>query len=465
MNTTKNESGFAGLTARLADHVAHVANSPLTAEDVEAVRRLFLDGFVVSLWGSTRPAAKQIAEWSRRFAGTGNSVVLGGDWTTEASTAALVHGTAGHSYELDDTHDVTTSHPGCVIIPAALAVAAETNASQSELFRAVAAGYEAMALIGTTAGGLETVHRGFHPTSVFGSFGAAAAVLSLRAYRNKQPVDPGVLVTAWGHALSQASGSMQFSVEPTGGEVKRVHAGLGARNGVLAADFAMLPDVTAPQLSVEGTYGAAASFGGPLRDVTPDEKLQIHVISFKPYSCCRLFHSTIDALREVTDDFSASTDGIEEVLVTGPQLIADQHMTKAESTMTAQYSCPYIVGATLAYGPTRYDAYGEAFLDDERILRIAGKVRFEVDPDLEEKYYPQHFATGVRMRFTDGSTRSATVVDSVGTAQHPMTKEQIIAKGDGLASQGNFPTGDELAAVIWDDANGGVELAKALVSR
>ena len=84
MNTTKNESGFAGLTARLADHVAHVANSPLTEEDVEAVRRLFLDGFVVSLWGSTRPAAKQIAEWSRRFAGTGNSVVLGGDWTTES---------------------------------------------------------------------------------------------------------------------------------------------------------------------------------------------------------------------------------------------------------------------------------------------------------------------------------------------------------------------------------------------
>ncbi|MEN0140423.1 MAG: MmgE/PrpD family protein, partial [Rhodococcus sp. (in: high G+C Gram-positive bacteria)] len=84
---------------------------------------------------------------------------------------------------------------------------------------------------------------------------------------------------------------------------------------------------------------------------------------------------------------------------------------------------------------------------------------------LEEKYYPRHFATGVRMRFTDGSTRSATVVDSVGTAQHPMTREQIITKGAGLASQGDFPTGDDLAAVIWDDANGGIELAKALASR
>ncbi|MGW4346722.1 MmgE/PrpD family protein [Streptomyces sp. NPDC004690] len=453
----------AGLTARLAAHVAQVADSQPAAEDIEAIRRLFLDNFIVSLWGSTRPAASQVAGWSRRFAGTGRSQVLGGDWTTEASVAALVHGTAAHSYELDDTHDVTTSHPGCVVIPAALAVAAETDASQTDLFRAVAAGYEAMALIGATAGGMGTVHRGFHPTSVFGAFGAATAAVALRAYRTARPVDPDVLTSAWGHALSQPSGSMQFSVEPTGGEVKRVHAGLGARNGVLAADLALLPDVSAPRLAVEGIYGVAASFGGPLNDVTPGDRLQLHTISFKPYACCRLFHSTIDALAEVTDGFRVDPEEITDILVTGPQLIADQHMTRAESTMTAQYSCPYIVGATLAYGPTRYDAYGEAFLKDERILAIAGKVRFEVDPELEKKYYPEHFATGVRMGFADGSTRSATVVDSAGTVQRPMTTEQIIAKGDGLASQGDFPTGRRLADALWDDTQGALALARTLV--
>ncbi|WP_199087373.1 MmgE/PrpD family protein [Bosea sp. ASV33] len=450
------------LTKRIAEHVATVANAPLQADDVEVLRRLFLDTFIVSLWGITRPAARQISEWSRRYAGTGPSMVLGADWTTEPSIAALVHGTAGHSYELDDTHDVTTSHPGCVVMPAALAVAAETGASQAELFRAVAAGYEAMALVGMAAGGLQTVHRGFHPTSVFGSFGAATACISLRAYRRNETVTPALLQLAWGHALSQACGSMQFSVEPTGGEVKRVHAGFGARNGVLAADFAALPDVTAPLKSLEGTYGVAGMFGGPLQEVAPAEKLQIHLISLKPYSCCRLFHSTIDALREATDGFTIPANQITDILIGGPQLVADQHLTKAESTMTAQYSCPYVVAATLAYGPTRYDAYGEAFLNDPKIQEIVAKVRFEVDPELERRFYPRQFASSVQLGLADGRTRSAMVVDSVGTARKPMSKEQIIAKGAGLASAGSFPTGEELATAIWDDGYDAVALARLL---
>jgi 2-methylcitrate dehydratase PrpD len=456
--------GHEELTLKIADHIVRIANSQRDQNDTEALRRLFLDNFIVSLWGSTRPAASAIATWSRRFAGSGPSPVLGGDWSTDPSIAALVHGTAGHSYELDDTHDETTSHPACVVISAALAVASVTDASQADLFRAVSAGYEAMALIGKTAGGMDTVHRGFHPTSVFGAFGAATACIALYAYQKNFPVERDTIIAAWGHALSQACASMQFSKEPTGGEVKRVHAGLGARNGVMAADFALLPAVTAPRLVVEGTYGVAAIFAGPLRSVSLDEPLQIHNISMKPYSCCRLFHSTIDALSEITNGFTVATSKIADILITGPRLIAEQHMTPAASTMTAQYSCPYIVGATLVYGPSRYDAYGETFLQDPNILGVASRVRFEVSEELERKYYPKQFATGATIRFTDGTTRSSIVADSVGTPRKPMSREQIIAKGAGLAAQGKLPSGEFLAEVLWE-GKGARDLAKALTGR
>ncbi|WP_078200121.1 MmgE/PrpD family protein [Cupriavidus necator] len=448
-----------GATARIAAHVARVANARLDASDTEALRRLFLDNFVVSLWGSIRPWTSQIAQWTRRFAGTGASPVLGGDWCADASVAALVHGTASHSYELDDTHNETLSHPGAAIIPAALSVAAATDASQADLFRAVATGYEAMALVGMAAGGLETVHRGFHPTAIFGTFGAAAACLALHAYQRGTPVTPELLVRAWGHALSQASGSMQFSAEASGGEVKRVHAGFAARNGVLAAEFALMDAVTAPCLAIEGSYGLAALFGGQLKEVQPTERLQIHAISLKPYACCRLFHSTIDALAELTDNFRMPTAGIREIVISGPQLIADQHMlAQPTSTMAAQYSCPYIVGATLSYGPYRYDAYGEAFLDDPEIRRIAQLVRFELSEALA-RYYPARFATGARLCLHDGAARSSVVVDSVGTPARPLTIEQIIAKGDGLASQ---DIGKTLAGLLWDETQGGRALAQAL---
>jgi 2-methylcitrate dehydratase PrpD len=452
----------ADATASIARHVASVANGRLSEVDTEAMRRLFLDNFIVSLWGSTRPWTKQIARWTRRFAGTGASPVLGGDWSADASVAALVHGTAAHSYELDDTHNETLSHPGAVVIPAALAVAAQTDASQEKLFRAVAAGYEAMALIGNAAGGLETVHRGFHPTAIFGAFGAATASLALHAYARGTPVTADQLVRAWGHALSQASGSMQFSTEAAGGEVKRVHAGMAARSGVLAAEFSMMEAVTAPQHVVEGQYGVASLFGGPQRVVEPTRELQIHSISLKPYACCRLFHSTIDALAELTDNFTMPTEGIREIVVSGPQLIADQHMlVEPVSSMAAQYSCPYIVGATLRYGPYRYDAYDETLLADPEIRRIARLVRFELSEALTQ-YYPARFATGVEFRMQNGTTCSSVVIDSVGTPARPLSIEQILAKGDGLAAHGfTASVRSRLAEFLWNNATDSRALAQA----
>jgi 2-methylcitrate dehydratase PrpD len=449
------------LTAAIGEHVARVANAALSEADTEAVHGLLLDNFVVSLWGATRPWTREITQWTKRFAGSGASPVLGTHWSADPSVAALVHGTAAHSFELDDTHDETLSHPGAAIIPAALAVAADIDAPQADLRRALAAGYEAMALLGASAGGMEVVHRGFHPTSVFGSFGAATACTCLHAFAAGEAVGRDGLIAAWGHALSQACGAMQFSAEPGGGEVKRVHAGFGARNGVLAAEFARMPAVTAPRRVVEGLYGLAALFGGPLRHVEPAGTLQIRNISFKPYACCRLFHSTIDALREVTGDFSAPLTSIAQITLSGPQLIADQHMQlRPRGSMAAQYSAPFIVGATLAYGAQRYDAYGEEHMDDAAILDIAQKVRFELSEEIARKYYPQHFATAVRMRFTDGSERSSMVVDSRGTPRKPLTLEQILAKGDGLTDGARLAEG--LDAAIRGGHQGARALALAL---
>ncbi|ALJ20481.1 MmgE/PrpD family protein [Microbacterium sp. No. 7] len=453
-----------GPTARLAAHVANVANASLDARDVEAVRRLLLDNCIVSLWGATRPVAIEIADWTRRFAGSGSSPVLGREWTTEASVAALAHGTASHGFELDDTHNATASHPGSVIISSALAVAAEPGppVESRHLLQAIAAGNEAMALIGIAAGGMSAVHRGLHPTALYGAYGSAATTLTLRALRRGERMDAGPLTRAWGHALSQPSGLMQFSAEPTGGEVKRVHAGLGAHNGIRSADFAALPSVTAPRLVVEGAYGLAAVLAGPLAEIDLGGELQIHRFSLKPYACCRLFHSTIDALREATDGFALPVDAIADILVSGPTLVAEQHMTAAESTMTAQYSCPYVVGATLAYGPYAYEAYDEDHLRDPRIRAVADRVRFAVDAELEAAHYPEHFASAVRLTLTDGSVRSALVVDSIGTAERPLTVAQIAAKGDGLAAHGLAGAGGRLVADIWSDADDAAALIAPL---
>ncbi|MGE4239381.1 MmgE/PrpD family protein [Ramlibacter sp.] len=449
-----------GMSVRLAEYIARVANAPLTEADVEAVRRLMLDNFIISLWGERQPWTRELRDWAKRFAGTGTSPVLGADWTADASIAALIHGTASHSYELDDAHDETLSHPGSVIIPSALAVGATLGSSQMDLMRAVTVGYESMALVGCTASGMDTVHAGFHPTSTFGSLGAAAACASLRAYKDGEKVTADLIVRAWGHGLSQACGSMQFSAESGGGAVKRVHAGYGARNGVESAEFARLPAITGPAQPIEGTYGLAAMFGGELRHVEPASMLQIHRISLKPYSTCRLFHSTIDALDQLTDGFTMEPDRIERITVRGHALIRNQHMQmRPTSPMAAQYSCPYIVGATLAYGPRRFAAYSGDYLNDRKILDIVERVRFEESEELSA-YYPQRYATGVEFQFRDGTSRSAVVIESRGTPDKPLSREEILAKADGLAEQGQGAPGRHFADLLWDPEQGALRIAQ-----
>lgn len=457
------------LTAELAARIAEIVNNGLSDVDVEQIRLLMLDSLGVALRGAELPWARDVAIWARRFAGTGVAPVIGADYLAAASVAALVQGTAAHGYELDDTHDETMSHPACTVMPAAFAVAAEVGASQRHLMVAIAAGYETMAKVGAMAHGLHVIEGGFHPTPVFGAFGATTACVVLRTPEGEQ-LDLDRLICAWGHVLSQTSGTMQFSVDPTGGAVKRLHAGFAARNGVMAAELSEFGGIGTPCRSLDGRYGLAKMFGGEVHpealNRSAGDTLEIHRISLKPYSCCRIFHSTIDALGEVTDGFTITRDKIRSIVVSGPQLIEDQHMMRRpQSVMAAQYSCPYLIGASLAYGPTHYQAYSDAHLDDQRILEVADLVSFSYDADLESMY-PKQFPTGVTITFADGSVRTSVVNDSFGTPAKPMNVERVLAKGKSLLAEiGSKVDLDASQKLIWDDTTDARKLATIMAGR
>jgi len=261
---------------------------------------------------------------------------------------------------------------------------------------------------------------------------------------------------------------MQFSVDPAGGAVKRLHAGYAARNGVMAAELAMASGIGTPRRSLDGRYGLARMFGGEVHTGahTAQEPLQIHRISLKPYSCCRIFHSTIDALGEVTDGYKVSVEQVRSIVVRGPQLIEDQHMMRRpRSVMAAQYSCPYLIGASLAYGPSRYDAYSDAHLDDPRILEIADRVHFEYDADLEAMY-PKQFPTAVTITFADGSVKTSLVKDSFGTPAKPMTADQIAEKARNLLIEIDSKVDvDACRKLIWSDDTDARTLADIMAGR
>jgi 2-methylcitrate dehydratase PrpD len=418
------------LSAEFAERILAIEPATLEAEDHEQVGRLLFDVSACAYGGTRQPTVAALCRWAAGYAGVGKAGVIAAGLRVPAPFAALVNGTAAHSYELDDTHDPSMSHPASVVVPAALAVAPECNSTGEDFVAAIVAGYEAMTRIGVAANASHVIEYGYHPTALFGGFGAAAAAAKLRG------LDSGRLRCAWGHVLSMASGSMQFSDETTGTDVKRVHAGYAAQQGVLAVELA-LAGIEAPQRALDGKYGFFKLYG---RQAKPEllserpDRLAIHDISFKPYACCRQFHSMIDGLRSATGGFTR-TPSIRAIKVRGPRVLADQHMLRRPaSPMAAQYSLPFVVGATLEFGPTRYDAFASENLDKAAVLRWADMVQVGYDEEMQSQY-PAHFGTEVEVGFADGTARRERVLDSRGTPANPFTWEQLREKAQSLTAQ------------------------------
>jgi 2-methylcitrate dehydratase PrpD len=424
---------MADLTRAFADDMVALRSAELGERDVDQINRLLFDYAVCAYSGTEQAASVAMLNWANRYSSSGTGMIVGSAERAPAPIAALVNGTTAHSYELDDTHDATLSHPGSVVVSAALAVAAERHSPGMEFVRAVLAGYECMVRLGLAANAGGVIEYGLHPTALFGAFGAATAAAALM----KLP-DAGLL-TAWGHALSLSAGSMQFSDEPEGTAIKRIHAGYAAQQGVLAAEMAQ-SGIGAPQRAVDGKYGFLKLYGRNPRPellLRGEQPFVVHNITFKPYACCRQFHSVIEALGEVTDGFGKQ--GIEGIIVRGPRVLSDQHMIRRPtSPMAAQYSLPFVVGASLEFGPTNFEAFEQENMTHSGIRKWADMLKVEHDQDLQSKY-PEHFGSEVEVSFADGHSRKRRLLDSRGTPGNPFDWDDLMQKGHKLTSHMAHP--------------------------
>ncbi|WP_162906844.1 MmgE/PrpD family protein [Algihabitans albus] len=446
-------------TLDLARHLCGWSDADLSEADWTQLSRLLFDHAAVALRGAEEAWSQALAEHARPTAGSGAAQVLGTGFACPPALASMANATSAHALELDDTHDVSVSHPGAPVIASALAVAseaaseAETPPTGREIARAIAAGYETTARLGAAVGAGEMLERGFHPTAVFTTFGAAATAALL--YR----LPPEALAAAWGLALSMTGGSMQFSEDAQAPEVKRLHAGIAAQRGITAADL-VRKSLWGPSRAFDGRYGVLALYGS-----APDpERLTaglgapqaIHDISFKPYPCCRLFHAGLDALATVTDDFTLPLESIASLSFGGPGLVVEQHMQRRPaSKMAAQYSLPFTVAAALLDGPESLEGFAVDALVSPARHRLCDLVEARTDESLEAAF-PRHFGMSVELDLTNGERREARVLDSLGTPRRQMSRAHFARKFERLNPGVDWldPEGLEAAvARLWRDGD------------
>ncbi|ONF73668.1 MmgE/PrpD family protein [Amycolatopsis keratiniphila] len=417
------------LETAAAQLVTGLTYDRIPADALAGARRLLQDQLGLQVGSAALPWSQAILDVTRAAHAPGTAHVTATSDAMSAADAAFVNATFGHGFEYDDAHRASSSHPGSCVVSAAFAVGEELGATLRDIVTAVVAGYEVYTRIGNLAAP-ELLERGFHPHGLLSTFGAAAVTAKLRGF------DVETTVHTLSIALSHASGTTEYT--SSGGSIKRAHSGIGTRNGIRAAELAAA-GITGPTTFLSGRKGFFQTFAG--RSVTDtaafdlDQPFEITRVWIKPYCCCGINHAYIDGARQIASRASEIDSVLLGIQTGGDVIIGNQNANAYAPKIIEhlQYSLPFQFAlSVLGYGNgfTTHHDYLAGRLDlgeGSDVNAMARRVKIEVKPELD-RAYPGRWVGDIAVTYRDGTTEHVFVDNPAGTAENPMSQDDLDAK-------------------------------------
>ncbi len=398
---------------------------------VDKAKLVFLDTLGIALASSTMDFGAMVINVARRLGGDAKSTLVGTSNRVAAANAVIANGTLAHGLDYDDTLEEAIVHTGCCSGITALAVGEEVGASGAAVLEAAIVGTEVLCKVGLVAPG-KFHARGFHPTAICSTFGAAAAAGKLYGLNLEQWVD------ALGLCGSQSSGIIEYLTDGTW--TKRMHPGWSAHGGVIATMLAK-EGFRGPAKVFEGTHGFFSAFGGKNgyrydKILELGKAWEIPRLTFKSYPCGSISHPYMDCALKIKQKHSPEPERITEVVcrsAEGPvprlwEPLADKQ--KPISSYGAKFSLPYSIAVMLIRGRAGLEEFSEAAIRDPKLLALAAKVRYELDPTID---YPRHFSGHVKVRMNDGTVFEENQAHPRGGFEDPLPPEEIEEKFRGNA--------------------------------
>jgi 2-methylcitrate dehydratase PrpD len=392
------------------------------------------------------------------FPDAGTATVFGLPDGHSPEAAAAINGTCGHGEDFDNTFEGCPVHTGVVIVPALLAAAERYDLTAADVARGIVVGIETMCRLGLVAD--KAVHKaGFHPTAVLGAMSAAAGVSA--ALR----LNPAQIRDALGVAGSMASGIIEYLAD--GSSTKRLHAGWAAQSGMRAAALGAA-GFSGPATVFEGTHGFFHGFSDPIAtDFTPltdglGMRWESARLAFKPYACGTMTQPFVDCAVDLARRGVRPEDVVAILCEVGEgtvhRLWAPLALKQTPPTpYAAKFSGPFCVAAGFVFGDAGLAQFTETTVRDPRVLALAGKVDFVIDPDNE---YPSNYTGHVRATLVDGSVVESRSPCLRGGAQAPLSRAELLAKARAnLAFAGRDPDHAARIAAFADALMAGTGLA------
>ncbi len=430
------------LMRKLSAYIARAPHRALPAAVTERAKRHLLDTLAAMVSGSRLLPGRRAIAYAAAQGGTREACVIGSRIVTSAVNAALANGMHGHADETDDTYYLALVHPGCSIVPAALAMAERNRASGTALLRAMVLGYDVCARI-SKALGLERFRSAGHSTHSYGgTFGSAAAAGALARINADQ--------ARWllSYTAQQVSGLSCWARDTEHIEKAFDFGGMPARNGVTAAVMVSMR-FTGVEDAISGHRGlfhAHHHYASPGRLVDGlGRDYEIMNTGIKRWPVGYPIQAPLDAVSNLIAKHGVTARDVERVLVT----IDEQGAYTVNSRKMASINIQHLVAVMLMDGEVTFEsAHDDARVRDPAVLRLKNRIELAGS----RAFLRTKTTQAVVEITTRGGRRLRHHTRAVlGTAANPMSRPEVAAKSRELLAPvlGRSRT-ERLIAIIWN---------------
>lgn len=417
-------SSAASVTPDLIRYMSRAGTTPIPTDVVTKAKHHVLDTLAAMVSGTTIKPGQFALRYVEQLGGKPEALVLGSGLITSAINAALANGMLAHSDETDDSNGSAGIHPGCAVVPAALAMAERENASGETFLRAMILGYDIGSRT-TKALGREAMRARNHlPFSIGGTMGATAAAGCV-ARLGEEEIR---------HLLScgaqQASGVMTYARDTEHVEKAFIFGGMTARNGVTAATL-----VQSGYTGVLDVFDGPGNFliayaESPKREELTAElgsRYEVKLTNIKKYCVGFPIQSALEALTMLMAEHKLKADEIEAITArigeSGARTVNDREMP--------DINLQYIFAVTLLDGKCTFEAaHSFERMKEPSVVALKKRVTLIGDPELTHARPEGQSIVQVVTR--DGRKLEKRAVTFKGRSDNPLTTDEVHEKAEEL---------------------------------
>jgi 2-methylcitrate dehydratase PrpD len=419
--------GPSPVMSALSTYMSAAAGRTLPAAVVEHAKHHIVDTFAAMISGSELPPGQAALRYLRARAAKGMSTIAGSNLTAGPVDAALANGVLAHADETDDSHSLSQSHPGCAVVPAALAAGEELGIDGTHFLRAVTLGYDVGTRVTMAMGGVtfrNESHKSTHSIAgVFGAAAAAACAARLDAQQMRWVLD---------YTAQQSSGIAAWARDTDHIEKAFVFGGMPARSGVTSALLVQsgwngVDDVFSGPGNFFLAYAPAADQAQLVEKL--GERYEIARTDIKKWTVGTPIQAPLDALELIRARRPFDADQVERVVVRMAPTVAAVVDNRDMPDICLQHMIAVMLLDKTASFKAAHD---KPRMQDTAVLRQRAKVQLVGDEALRQ-FLPVRIAV-VDVTLAEGTQLTERVEAVRGTPRNPMSRSEVIEKCNDLVA-------------------------------